>query len=194
MTQVDGFKGFVGYSLRELDTNETNLYCSNNSSRLQQSLPSSPQNRKNFTSDFMLRSYTSGCYYYDTKTGKWSSLGMDLYEDTNLEQTHCLSNHLTAFSGGLVFTPSSINYKYVFANAAIDRNATIYIAVIVAVCLYIAFAIGSSYMDKRDSKKMGIYPLKDNFHSDTYFYELIVFTGNRSESETTSKVTSKKNL
>ncbi len=188
MTQVDGFKGFVGYSLRELNKNETSLYCSNNSSRQQQSIPPSPQNRTNFTSDFMLRSYTSGCYYYDTATGKWSSFGMDLYEDTNLEQTHCSSNHLTAFSGGLVFTPSSINYKYVFANAAINRNATIYITVIVAVCLYIAFSICSSYMDKRDSKKMGIYSLKDNYPNDTYYYELIVFTGSRSESETTSKV------
>jgi chorismate synthase len=27
----------------------------------------------------MLRAYSSGCYYYDVNTGKWSSNGMDIY-------------------------------------------------------------------------------------------------------------------
>ena len=43
-------------------------------------------------------------------------------------------------------------------------------------------------MDKRDEQKMGIYFLEDNYPNELYFYELIVFTGNRSESETNSKV------
>ena len=186
MTQVKGFKGFVGYSLRELASNESSLYCSNSD----QNPLSSFLNQKNynFTFDFMIRSYTSGCYYYDSNTGKWSSYGMDLYEDTNLEFTHCSSNHLTSFAGGLVLTPSSINYKYVFANAAFICSPTIYITVIFFIILYVLFAIFSIIMDKMDSKKMRFYAMKDNYPNDSYFYEIIVFTGNRSESGTQSIV------
>ena len=55
MSQVDGYKGLVGYSLRELDLSEINFYCPN----INKSISSSIlfiQNRTNFTSDFMLRS------------------------------------------------------------------------------------------------------------------------------------------
>ena len=186
MTQAKGFKGLVGYSLRELTSNESSFYCSNSN----QEPFSLLLNRKNynFTFDFMIRSYTSGCYYYNTNTGKWSSFGMELYEDTNLEFTHCLSNHLTSFAGGLVLTPSSINYKYVFANSYFICSPTIYITIIFAISLYVLFAIYSILMEQRDSKKMLIYAMKDNYPNDSYFYEIIVFTGNRSESGTQSIV------
>jgi ATP-binding cassette subfamily B protein len=39
-----------------------------------------------------------------------------IYEDTNIERTHCLSYHLTSFAGGLSLTPSIINFQYSFAN------------------------------------------------------------------------------
>jgi polycystin 1L2 len=186
MTQVNGFQGFVGYSLRELNSDESTIYCSYRNDT--QSILTLNQNRTNFTSDFMIRSYTSGCFYYEKSTGKWSSFGMDLYEDTNLEYTHCSSNHLTAFAGGLFLTPSTINYLYVFANATIIKNPTIYATVLFALCFYIVFAIWSRIKDNRDTKKMGIYVLKDNCPTDSYFYELIIFTGNRNESGTNSKV------
>jgi hypothetical protein len=37
-------------------------------------------------------------------------------------------------------------------------------------------------------KKLNITPLKDNYPSHNFFYELMVFTGNRNESETNLKV------
>ena len=188
MTQVNGFKGFVGFMLRELSENETNLYCSCFNETIKSAIPPPTQSRLNFTSDFMLRSYTSGCYYYNTETGKWSSNGMDVYEDTNLEQTHCTSSHLTAFAGGLVLASTNINFEYPISNASITFNPIIYATVIFFVLLYIFFAIWSRVMDKRDEKKMRVYPMKDNYPNDAYFYEVIVFTGNRSLSGTKSKV------
>ena len=188
MTTVNGYKGFVGYSLRELNVNETVSICENNKSG--NSISSIPltHNKFNFTGDFFIRSYTSGCYYYDVDTGKWSSNGMDIYEDTSLEQTHCVSSHLTSFAGGLVLSPSTINFKYLFANVSVTQNPTIYATVIIFVFMYIFFAIWSRIMDKKDQSKIGLYPLKDNYPNDTYFYKLIIFTGNQNESETTSKV------
>jgi len=63
------------------------------------------ENKTNFTTDFKIRTYSSGCYYFDTDSGKWKSDGMEILEDTNLKQTHCFSNHLTSFAGGLVVMP-----------------------------------------------------------------------------------------
>ena len=190
MSQVNGFKGFVGYSIRELSLNETNDLCKNDITIKTDSflLLLHIQNHTNFTSDFMIRSYSSGCYYYDTETGKWKSEGMEIYEDTNLKQTHCLSNHLTSFAGGLNYLPSTINFHYVFDNASFSSNPIIYSSVILITFVYILFAILSRYKDMRDEKKMNLVLLKDNVPSDTFFYEIIVFTGNRSESGSQSKV------
>jgi hypothetical protein len=188
MSQINGFKGFVGYSIRELDVNEANSYCSQNKSNANLKLFPLIQTRINFTSDFFIRSYTSGCYYYDTQTGKWSSNGMEIYEDSNLEQTHCLSYHLTSFAAGLDSSPSIINFQYSFANASFSRNPIIYATVILFICLYVLFAIWARYKDRKDENKLNLISLKDNYPSDNYFYELMVFTGNRNESETNSKV------
>ncbi len=187
MSQINGFKGFVGFNIRELDSNEANLYCPKNISNKITQLPLS-QKRKNFTSDFLLRSYTSGCYYYDVQTGKWSSIGMEIYEDTNLEQTYCSSSHLTSFAGGLSLTPSIINFQYSFANASVGKNYVIFITIIIFACLYVLSATWAKYNDLKDMKKLNITPLKDNNSFHNYFYEIIVFTGDDNESATHSKV------
>ena len=185
MSQVNGFKGFVGFSIQEMSLIEIDLYCTSNSSN--KSLPII-QNKVNFTRDFRIRSYSSGCFYYDLNTGKWNSDGMEIYKDTNLRQTHCFSNHLTSFAGGLVILPTAINFQYVFANASFTKNPLIYLTSILVTCIYILFALWAKFMDKRDLKKLNIIPLKDNSPNDDYFYELIVFTGDLNESGTKSKV------
>jgi polycystin 1L2 len=185
MTQVNGFKGFVGYGIRELNSSETNSYCSNGMSLNSIPLIQSPVN---FTSDFLIRTYTSGCYYYDTVSGKWFADGMTLLNDTNIQQTHCSSNHLTYFAGGLMVMPNQINIQYVFANASFAKNYTIYLTLIVFFILYLFFAIWSMIMDRRDLRQIKIIPLKDNNDSDNYFYELTVFTGDHKESGTHSLV------
>lgn len=185
MSQTNGFKGFVGYSLRELNQTEIYLFC--NKKIVLNSLPLI-YNRTNFTSDFMIRAYTSGCYYYDSNIGKWLADGMEIYENTDLSKSHCSSNHLTLFASGLVLVPQEINFQHVFADASFTRNPCVYITVIIIICIYILFAIWAKYMDFLDSKKSNTVNLNDNNPLDDYAYELIVFTGNRSESGTRSKV------
>jgi hypothetical protein len=185
MSHTNGFKGFVGYSLRELNQTEIYLFC--NKKILINSLPLI-HNRTNFSSDFMIRAYTSGCYYYDINIGKWLADGMEIYEDTDLSKSHCSSNHLTSFASGLALVPQEINFQHVFADASFTRNPCVYITVIIIICIYILFAIWAKYMDFLDSKKSNTVILIDNNPLDDYAYELIVFTGNRSESGTRSKV------
>ena len=185
MSQMKGFTGFVGYGIRELSQIEKDFSCSNKSF-----LISFPQihSQVNFTSDFMIRSYSSGCYYYDTKSGKWFSEGMDIYEDTNLEQTHCMSNHLTSFAGGLVILPSEINFQYLLTSPLWIKSLAANLIIIAISCVYILFAIWSRYMDIQDEKKMNLVLLRDNNSNETCLYEIIVFTGTRGKSGTQSKV------
>ncbi len=136
----------------------------------------------------MVRVYTSGCYYYDASSDKWSSSGLEIQYDSSLASTHCTSPHLTSFAGGLVVVPSQINFEYVWANASFAQNPIIYATIITVSCIYILFAVWARVMDKRDAKKMNIIPLKDNLKTNEYYYEVIVFTGTRPEAGTDSKV------
>ena len=188
VTQINGFKGFVGYGIRELNSSEFDFFCSSNSTLTY--IKSFPliQVQINFTSDFFIRTYTSGCYYYDTNSGKWLPDGMSLLNETNIKQTHCSSNHLTSFAGGLLLMPNQINVQYAFSNASPAKNYTIYLTLIVICILYILFGLWSIIMDKRDLKKLNINLLKDNNAVDNYFYELTLFTGDHKEAGTNSIV------
>jgi polycystin 1L2 len=178
----------VGYGIRELNANEFNSYCSNNTTTT--SVPKVPLITElvNFTSDFLIRTYTSGCYYFDRTSGKWFSDGMYLYGDTNIQETHCSSTHLTSFAGGLLIMPNHINVHYVFSNASPSKNYTIYITLLIFVFLYIIFALWALFMDRVDLRRLNFVPLKDNHANDNYFYELIVFTGNYKYAGTQSNV------
>jgi hypothetical protein len=178
----------VGYGIRELNSSETSLFCINNLTNSNvKSLPLI-QNQVNFSSDFLLRTYTSGCYYYETNTGKWYGDEMVLLQDTNIQQTHCYSYHLTSFAGGLEVMPNRINFQFVFANTMFYTNYTIYLTLILFVILYLIFALWAIFMDNLDFGKLNIIPLKDNCVADSYFYELMVFTGHPKESGTESIV------
>lgn len=185
---MNGFKGFVGYGIRELNKSEINSFCLDNFTM--SSVTSLPliQNQVNFTNDFLLRTYTSGCYYFDTNSGKWFADGMSLFQDTNIQQTHCSTYHLTSFAGGLVVMPNNINFQYVFANSSFGTNYTVYLTLILFVILYIIFAFWAILMDNLDYKKLNIIPLKDNSLTDNYFYELMVFTGSSRQAGTHSNV------
>ena len=141
----------------------------------------------NFTSNYELRIYTSGCYYLDSNNN-WQSDGLIVGPRTNHYETQCFSTHLTTFASGFIVLPAPINWNYVFANADFNRNKTIYITLIIVCILYVLLAIFARYKDKKDLEKLGVTPLPDNHRSDKYFYEILVLTGHRKDAGTNSKV------
>ena len=185
-TEVKGFKGSVGVIIRELNDDEFDQYCISKS-RAKDQIPEYISNTT-FKNDFYLRFFSSGCYYLNDETGWWSSDGIEIMPDTNEKYTHCVTYHLTEFAGGLVILPADINFKYAFANGSLNKNPIIYITVILIVVVYLLFMIWGRYQDKIDSKKIGICMLKDNQPLDSYFYEVIVFSGSRANAETDSQV------
>ncbi|CAF1677637.1 unnamed protein product, partial [Adineta steineri] len=180
--QTSGHQSII-YGLRELNSTEMMNTCSN-------TLISSPpitDQRFNFTSNYQLRIYTSGCYYLD-KNNQWKSDGLTVGPLTNHYETQCFSTHLTSFASGFVILPELINWNYVFANADFMKNKTIYLTVICVSVIYIILIIYARFKDKKDSEKLGVTPLPDNHQSDQYLYQIIVFTGQQQNAGTNSNV------
>ena len=193
MSKVKAFKGYVGFSIIQINSQDLNCYNKSANSidwllDLFQNQTSS--NQSTFTENFELRTYSSGCYYMNELFNSWSSYGMEILSDTNITHTHCISNHLTTFAGGFIVLPNAINFNYVWAHASFLQNPVIYCTVIALICLYILLGIWSRYMDSKDSKKEGITILGDvnDEFKNKYIYEIIVFTGNRLNAGTNSKV------
>jgi hypothetical protein len=193
MTQVNGFKGYLGIAIREIESNL--IDCQNRHAITNEMLTNlfSSKN-KSFTSDYWLRIYTAGCYYSDPITFEWSSYGMEILSDTSITQTHCQSNHLTSFAGGFIVLPPAIDFNKAFANASFLDNPVIYSTVIALISIYILLAIWARWMDVRDSKKHGVTLLRDeeeeceSKEDNKYAYEIIVFTGGRMHAGTKSQV------
>ena len=185
MTQVNSFQGIVGVGIRELNNEENYNLCQNKTyyNKTFQLLPNQPMN---FTSDFGLRMFTSGCYYYDLNTNKWRSDGVEILPDSSFSLAHCVSYHLTEFAAGFLVLPSSIDFNQVWSNAGFLQNPIIYSTVIIIISLYITLASFSRFLDNRDSKKIG-FTIIDNL-SENYLYELRIFTGSRKGAATDSNV------
>ena len=185
--QTNGRQGKVGLGFRELNETELETYCSSVALLSLNNMTKPPMlsNNLTFTYSFSLRAYSSGCYYIDS-TGAWLSDGVEVLEDTNMDFTHCQSNHLTEYAGGFVTLPPQPDFNAAFVKASFTQNLTIYITVILLTCLYIVLAVLSRYWDYLDAKKLGITMLANPRHA--HHYEIVVFTGSRFEAGTESKV------
>ena len=182
---------FVGYALREIPV----AFCANRTSL--RNVTFSSLNLTNsshcLSGNVSYRFYTSSCNYIDKSTAKWLSAGVQSQPDSNSTHTHCISTHLTDFAGGdletsLAVLPEPIDFSYVFAHASFDQNKIIYSTVIAITALYVIMMVLCGILDKRDDYKRRIFLLEDNSDTDLYFYEMIVFTGNRFDAGTKSKV------
>jgi hypothetical protein len=109
-------------------------------------------------------------------------------EKTNHYQTQCFSTHLTKFASGFLIVPEMPDWKYIFANADFMKNKTIYLTVISVSIIYMILIIYARFYDKKDLEKLGVTPLSDNHQADKYYYQILVFTGQRKDSGTKSKV------
>ncbi|UJR17432.1 hypothetical protein I4U23_004327 [Adineta vaga] len=172
------------FGLRELDSHEIETLCSNNSHSLESI---NLNNSWNFSSNYKLRLYTSGCYYLDSNNN-WLSDGLVLGSLTNLVQTQCFSTRSGTFAGALHILPSPINWNYVFAHAKFSQNKTIYITITIVLTIYFVLIIYARSHDKYDIKQLGVSILATKAKMNDYSYQILVFTGFRAHSNTESKV------
>lgn len=84
--------------------------------------------------------------------------------------------------------PKAINFAEAFAKADFLSNMTVYFTVIIVTAVFILLAVYAHKEDRRDDEKVGICAMPDNRPGDSYYYEMIVFTGSRENSRTDSRV------
>jgi len=149
--QTERHESFI-VGIRELTLDEDFNYCSNN---LSMNILPVTDNRYNFTCDYELRIYSSGCYYLN-ENNEWQSDGLRVGSQTNHDETECFTKHLTTFADGFIVLPSPINWSYVFANMDFMRNKTIYLTLIIISSIYILLMIFARYKDKKDVEKLGV--------------------------------------
>ncbi|KAG0419460.1 hypothetical protein HPB47_004076 [Ixodes persulcatus] len=142
---------------------------------------------REFSTNYSVRIYTSGCYFFNSKTKGWSADGC-FVSNANYALTKCKCNHLTSFGSGFFVMPNTVDFSYVFANAGFADNVTIYMTVVVTMLVYIVLLIWARYEDKKDLEKLGATPLQDNDPKDKYVYEIVVFTGDKKGAATDSNV------
>ena len=142
---------------------------------------------KNFSTSYSIRTFTSGCFYHDKELDRWTSAGLKCV-GADADSVKCETNHLSLFASGLVVEPNTIDFAYVFANASFTDNLTIYMTMIVSLGLYFILVIWSRYQDKKDVEKIGARPMPDNAETDKYLYEVMVYTGHKSDAATDSVV------
>ncbi|CAM2704040.1 unnamed protein product [Rotaria socialis] len=138
-----------------------------------------------FSSDYSIRIYTSGCYYLDSNNN-WQSDGLKVGPKTSETFTQCYSTHLTTYAAGFVVLPDPIPWHALDFNPA--NNVTIYVTLSILFVLFILTMIFSYYKDGADAKMLMVVPLRDNNRNDKYLYQLVVFTGMRANAGTKSKV------
>ena len=90
-------KGPANFGIRELTGSEQLELCAtehafyNGGPMLNQSSPEEPpyldaNHTLAFNSDFEIRIFLSGCYYFDLPTGLWKSDGMEIMRDTTAQR------------------------------------------------------------------------------------------------------------
>ncbi|UYV63029.1 hypothetical protein LAZ67_2002889 [Cordylochernes scorpioides] len=108
-----------------------------------------------FSTNYSLRIFTSGCYFYNYDLKIWSGAGCFVH-DANKDLTFCKCNHLTSFGGGFFVMPNTVDFSYVFANAGFADNITIYMTIIVTLSLFLGLLFWARAQDKKDAMKMAI--------------------------------------
>ncbi|KAG1652539.1 Polycystic kidney disease protein 1-like 2 [Nymphon striatum] len=151
-------------------------------------------NFENITADEAVKSFkyllncaTTRCGFYNKELNEWQTSGIEV-ESIEVDGINCRSNHMTTFGSGFFVKPNTIDFDYVFANANIEDNITIYLTVIISFVIYILLLIWARHKDKKDKEKIGATPLPDNNSNHKYLYEIILFTGSKVNSGTESKV------
>jgi hypothetical protein len=178
----------LGFGIREMIDNETIANC-NGDIVDRNNVTINYLDKLKFKQNFSIRTFSSGCYFYDKTINYWKSDGLQVLDDIGgFDYIHCQSDHLTEFAGGFLAIPPAINYEFVWNNGSFKKNPIIYATVIALTTLYILLAITIRFFDVKDSKKIGVCYLKDNLYENHYLYEIIILTGNGKKCSTDSKV------
>ncbi|XP_048575324.1 polycystic kidney disease protein 1-like 2 [Nematostella vectensis] len=138
-----------------------------------------------FEANYTIDVRSVACQYWrEGDSEKWRSSGCKVSNKTSIKETHCLCNHLTFF-GSFVVAPNPIGP---LTAEDFKKGYALFIFVSGIFCVYFLGLIWARKKDRADLVKVGVCPLPDNDPSDTYRYEITLWTSMRRGAGTTSKV------
>jgi polycystin 1L2 len=181
----------VSFRIRELSTNESNMYCNTSNTY---TFIENPSNiiSSGFTKIFSYRVYSSGCYIFNEETFTWTSKDMEVISDSNSYYTHCRSKRTGTYAGGYLennfVKPEFIMSKNARKSVEFWKSIIVCVICILLSIVSILLILWAIYTDTSDSKKMGMTYLVDNQPMDKYKYKITVFTGSKLNSDTESNV------
>jgi hypothetical protein len=73
-----------------------------------------------------------------------------IVEEATYEYTKCRTAHMTLFGGGFFLQPNPIDFDYVFKQADLSDNATIYVTVGVCLAACLLLLIWAGWQDRKD--------------------------------------------
>ncbi|XP_072040128.1 uncharacterized protein [Amphiura filiformis] len=132
--------------------------------------------------------YVHSCMFRDISTKQWDGKGCKVNPASTLTNTKCICNHMTSFASSFYVPVNKIDFAYVFANANLAENHTVFTAIICLLAFYVLMLIWLRKKDKDDMLKWSAHPLVDNTHGKGYFYTVSVHTGFATNAGTRSTV------
>ncbi|XP_076348157.1 polycystin-1-like protein 2 [Tachypleus tridentatus] len=140
--------------------------------------------------NYHVRTMITDCRFWNETTGSWEQTGCRVHPRTNTKEIWCSCNHLTSFGSDFFVPPNTIDFKAAFSN--LDAKLKSNFGVLVMICtvfgLYVIVVIWARRKDKQDVIRWGVTPLDDNLASETYYYEITVYTGTRRGAGTKSNI------
>ncbi|XP_078688578.1 polycystin family receptor for egg jelly-like isoform X2 [Branchiostoma floridae x Branchiostoma belcheri] len=146
---------------------------------------------ENFTLPYTVTILSTRCLFFDDKSHRWKSDGCRSGPLTNANITHCFCDHLTAFGSDFQFfvAPNSLNIlKALQGFNNISENPAVVITISVIVGIYLLMVLWARWKDRKDVEKVGATVLGSSPGGSCSVYQVVVFTGARSNSGTTAKV------
>ncbi|XP_072039376.1 polycystin-1-like protein 2 [Amphiura filiformis] len=134
------------------------------------------------------KTYMHSCVYRDMEKKSWDGKGCKVSPASTLTTTKCICNHMTSFASSFYVPVNKIDFAYVFANANLAENHTVFTTIICLLAFYVLMLIWLRKKDKDDLLKWSAHPLIDNQHGHGYFYTISVHTGFATNAGTRSTV------
>ncbi|KAL4239723.1 hypothetical protein ACF0H5_000526 [Mactra antiquata] len=139
--------------------------------------------------NYTYQMFLGGCRFWNHENETWDSDGCVVGNLTTYNSTQCLCTHLTSFGGEMVVPPNTIDFNNVWAKFKdLNENAAVFSVIISLLGLYVIGLVWARYMDKKDLVKWGASPLEDNLPTDTYHYQISVYTGTKKNAGTKSNI------
>ncbi|XP_045161835.2 polycystic kidney disease protein 1-like 2 [Mercenaria mercenaria] len=146
------------------------------------------ENKKEISYNFTL--ITVACLTWEEDAAKWHSDKCTLEWLPQSNKISCFCQDVTdmVFANSFFVAPNSIDFATVFLKFSPLSQAAVLGTLISMLLIYIIAIVVLKRLDRRDTLKWGITPLRDNLIDDKNYYIIKVYTGMRRGAGTTSRI------